>query len=381
MSSGSLTKPVSLEGPHQPHQPQPPLELPHAEVIAVRDAIGGEGPWTVEPVPYSPGSPATGALLRVRGQNWSVFVKQIHAVRHWPRLSMVPEAIRPQFVAEFPWRQELQMWDEPFAGRLPKGLRVPVLHRLTDLGDDRLLIWMEDVDAAPDADWTPETFERAAGILGGLAALRSTAEVLATSTRPPNFGLAEYVHGNVHLRTVPILRNDDVWRHPWLAGAADLRADMLRIADAAPSILDRLGALPMAMPHGDASPQNLLIPRAEPEQFVAIDISFQGPLPIGFDLGQLLIGLAHAGQLGLDWLPQIHALLVPAFIEGMAREGHVADADAVAYAYIGCLVLRAGFTSLPFDLLGDPSAAADGELFRQRLELTRFLVDRGLEII
>jgi hypothetical protein len=369
MSSGSLT---NLAGP----------QLPYEEIVAVRDAIGGEGPWTVEPVPYEPGSPATGALLRLRGRNWSVFVKQIHAVRHWPRLSMVPEPIRAQFVADFPWRQELQMWDEPFAGRLPKGLRVPLLYRLTDLGDDRLLIWMEDVDAASEADWTPDTFTRAAGVLGGLAALRSAPDVLASSTSPPNFGLRQYVEGNVQLRTVPVLQDDAVWRHPWLAGSADLRAGLLRIAASAPSILDRLASLPMAMPHGDASPQNLLVPRAEPEMFVAIDISFQGPLPIGFDLGQLLIGLAHAGHLDLARLPEIHAQLVPAFVEGMAREGYVADADEVAYAYIGCLVLRAGFTSLPFHLLrGDEDAPDRRELFRQRLALTRFLADLGLAII
>ena len=57
--------------------------------------------------------------------------------------------------------------------------------------------------------------------------------------------------------------------------------------------------------HGDASPQNLLVPASEPDTFVVIDWSFHGPLAVGFDLGQLLIGLAHAGRLTADVLPDV----------------------------------------------------------------------------
>ena len=59
-----------------------------------------------------------------------------------------------EFAATFPWRAELAAWEPGFAGRLPAGLRVPVLYRLADLGDDRVAVWMEDVpvDSAP---WEP----------------------------------------------------------------------------------------------------------------------------------------------------------------------------------------------------------------------------------
>jgi hypothetical protein len=109
-----------------------------------------------ERVPYDAGSPATGALVRLRGTltdgtPWSVFIKLLQSARHWPHLNRVPPAAREEFAANFPWRAELAAWEPGFAGRLPAGLRVPVLYRLADLGDDR-------ARASPRcrcATWTP----------------------------------------------------------------------------------------------------------------------------------------------------------------------------------------------------------------------------------
>ena len=88
-----------------------------------------------------------------------------------------------------------------------------------------------------------------------------------------------------------------------------------------------MDALPQALPHGDASPQNLLVPADDPDTFVAIDVSFQNPQAVGFDLGQLLVGLTHAGQLPAAALPEVHAVLVPAFTDGLQAEGGQATAD------------------------------------------------------
>ena len=130
-----------------------------------------------------------------------------------------------------------------------------------------------------------------------------------------------------------------------------------------------LDALPQALPHGDAGPQNLLV---RPDVVVAIDVSFQHPYAFGFDLGHLLVGLAHAGSVPVDGLPEIHEALVPAFVEGVRDGGVEVSPEAVRYGYLGTLVIRSGLSSIPFELLdGDPSA----EVFRQRAALTRFILD------
>lgn len=331
--------------------------------------------WRVVEVGYESGSPATGGLYRVLGEKSSVFVKHLHHVRHWTRLPLIPAEIRDEFAAEFPWRMELDMWEEPFARRLPPGLRVPELYHITDLGDDRLLVWMEDVQA-DEQPWDLARFAQAARLLGGLAALSATPEMLARYDLAPGFGLRKYVQGRVGLASVPVLGDDAAWRHPLLAGIDPaLRLDLLRLAETLPSILDELDAVPQAIPHGDASPQNLLVPRGASEEMVAIDISFQGPLAIGFDLGQLLVGLVHAGQMPAARLPEVHKVLVPSFMEGLKDHGLDLPVEAVTLGYLGCLLARAGFTSIPFELLGAPPTGELAALFQERAALTRFIVD------
>lgn len=366
------------------------MELSATEVAEVAKLVlgtdTGPGAWQVEPIAYQSGSPATGGLARVRGDGdgraWSVFVKLVHHPRHWPLLHLVPEVFREELCQTLPWRQELAAWERPFAGHLPDGLRVPVLYRITELDEDRLLLWMEDVDAIPDADWTLGHYRRAAAALGGLAALRSTPELLADAGEP-GWALRLLVGSRVLRGAVPTLDDDRLWTHPLVASTVDaeLRGDLRRIATALPAIMDRLDALPQALAHGDASPQNLLAPRAEPGAFVAIDIAFQCPLAIGFDLGQLLVGLAHAGHVEAAALPAIHDVLVPAYIEGMRAHGVDPDPDAVTYGYLGGLAARATLTSLPFETLDSPRTEQLATLWRQRAALTRFLADLGLTLI
>jgi hypothetical protein len=48
-------------------------------------------------------------------------------------------------------------------------------------------------------------------------------------------------------------------------------------------------------------------------------------------------------------------VLVPAFVEGQRADGGPATPEEVAFGYVASLVVRAGFTSLPFERLGEPA--------------------------
>jgi hypothetical protein len=113
---------------------------------------------------------------------------------------------------------------------------------------------------------------------------------------------------------------------------------------------------------------------------VAIDVSFQSPQAVGFDLGQLLVGLTHAGELPAAALPAIHRRLVPAFTAGLRAAGGRATAEEVAFGYVASLVVRAGFTSLPFERLGEPVTPALAAVFGERAALTRVIADLGLAL-
>ena len=338
--------------------------------------------WDAEPVPYESGSPATGTLARVRGmtadgQSWSVFLKVLQHPRHWRLLNRIPEQLRADFLGIFPWRAELTAWDPTFSAHLPAGLRVPELYRVVELPEDRVAVWMEDIEVSAQP-WTADRFIRAAGVLGALAANRRDPELLAACPVPAGYGLRRVYDGAVR-PVLPWLQSHDLWRHPLLAtsGGTTLRADLLELAAAAPTILDQLDELPQALPHGDASPQNLLVPLTAPDTLVAIDIALQCPLAVGFDLGQLLVGLVHAGQMPTSDLPVIHRLLAPAYQAGMnqgTRPAALADIEA---GYIGSLVIRAAFTSLPFR---EPIPSLTDTYIDQRMMLTRFITDLGLQM-
>ncbi len=348
----------------------------------VREAFGAEtaAEGVLEPVSYLSGSPATGALYRLRGTTtdgapWSLFCKVLQHIRYWPALAMMPPQMAADMTAWFPWRTELELWDPPIAASLPTGLRAPRLHRLIELPGDRVALWQEDVivSAAP---FGLDHFARAAYLLGRWNARCTTPEILATCPLSSNNALRLYVENAVPLRGLEPLADDDLWSHPWLIDHADLRDNLRDLGRRTPDLLDRLDTLTMCLPHGDASPQNLLVPADAPDTFVVIDISFRSPHALGFDLGQLLVGLVHSGELPAAMMPAIADRIVPSYIAGLRAEGIDNPADEVTWGFVISTMLRSGFDSFLYALIDDPSPASR-EVFDERVALCRYLADRA----
>lgn len=331
-------------------------------------------------VNHSMGSPATGGVYRVRGTSvdgvpWSLFCKLLQHVRHWPDLRLLPPPVAADFAESFPWRSELDLWDPLVQASLPEGLRSPALARVVELADDRVAVWQEDIVQRESA-WTDARFARAAHLLGRWNARSAAPEVLGVSEFPPGYALRMYAERAVVARGLVPLRDEQLWGHPWLAGHHDLAARLTGLGDRIPTMLDRLDTFTQALPHGDASPQNLLVPADDPAELVAIDVSFRSPHALGFDLGQLLVGLVHADVVPASRMPAIRAAIVPAYVEGLAAEGLTTGLDEVPEAFATSVLLRSGFDGFLYDELAhasptDPPTAS----FTQRIEMTRFLVD------
>lgn len=386
-------------GGRTPDQLSPGLTFTVAELLAVpeaavegavrtlvKEALGAEAApgATLVPVGYVSGSPATAALHRLTGATtggrpWSLFCKVLQHVRHWPMLPLLPPEARDHFASTFPWRSELELWDSSVLATLPDGLRAPVLHRLVEMGDDRVAVWMEDVAQSPaayDVAW----FERAAYLIGRWNARSTAADVLAACPLPTGFALRMYAEQAVPDRGLAPLASDDLWSHPWLVEHADLRTTLLTLGARIPVLLDRLDTFVQAMPHGDASPQNLLVPVEDPDGLVAIDISFRAPHALGFDLGQLLVGLVHAGELPAARLPGVAAAIVPAYVRGLEAEGLTGYAADVREAFVTSVLLRSGFDGFLYGLIEDPTPE-NRHTFDERVALCRFLADQYLATV
>jgi hypothetical protein len=116
---------------------------------------------------------------------------------------------------------------------------------------------------------------------------------------------------------------------------------------------------------------------ARQDRFVVIDWSMGGLVAVGCDLGQLLIGLAHAGQLDIQLLPAIHDVILGSYTAGLAEE---VDEELVRYGFDAALVVRSAFTALPLERLAEPPTDELAEQFAYRARLTRYLVDLGLSL-
>ncbi|MFI7131114.1 hypothetical protein ACIBQ1_35885 [Nonomuraea sp. NPDC050153] len=329
-----------------------------------------------------PGALSTTSLHRVRGTTtcgatWSFFVKTIHSIRHMPGYADIPEPLRTAALAHFPWRADADVY---LAGpRLPRGLRLPRLYRLDDLGDDRLVMWLEDVRVAP-ATWDLDRYRAAARRLGDLAAVQPVAGRSSAPREPINRGLRYYCAGPLANLFLPAVRDPATWRHPLVAANADplLQADLLALADRIEPLLEALDRLPHTLVHGDASPANLLIPADGSADFVAIDWSWPYPAAVGFDLGQLLVGRAHTGDLDPADLPAVHEVIEAAYAAAVAG---LADPSEVSFGYAATLVLRSAWTAIPFERLGQEPTAELHDLFRKRAGLARFIVDLGRSLL
>ena len=352
-------------------------DLPATPEELLGDLEHPGGPLRLEAFPYSFGSPATGGLYRLHGPGWTWFGKLLQHVRHWPGLPLLPPEVAADFVTDFPWRSELVLWDQRFSGRMPAGLRPPVLHGLVELPDDRVMLWMEAVTESavpPDLD----RFRRAAYLLGRWNARCVDPDVLAVSEYPPGFALRMYATKAVAQRGLGPLADDELWSHPWLVGHQRLRSDLRHLGPLIPVMLDRLDTHVQALPHGDASPQNLLVPATDPDTFIVIDPSFTSPHALGFDLGQLLVGLVHAGEVPAATMPDIVSAIVPAYQDGLAAEG-ISDQDEAAYdGFVTSLMVRSGFDSFLFDLI-DSDEPAERHAFDERVALSRFVTDLYLD--
>jgi hypothetical protein len=360
-----------------------------------RDAFGFEvdpaAPYpmnaVVETVAYPFSSPATAALLRVRGPTynnqgadgrpWTLFCKVLQHVRHWPLLHLLPPEAQEEFANDLPWRAELELWSEVMAPTFPTGLRPPQLHAIVDLGDDRLAVWMENIEESEDP-WDLARYARAGHLVGRWNARSRDRAVLESSGLPKGYALRMYAEKAVAHRGLEPLASDELWSHPWLAPHADLRRHLLELAPLIPELLDRLDQLEQALPHGDASPQNLLVPAAEPETFVAIDVSFRAPHALGMDLSQMLVGLTHAGIVPAADLPGVADAILPAYVEGLRAEGWTGDPDEIAWAFAATTLLRSGFDGFRYELLSAPvDDAATRAEFDERIAMLLFIADRA----
>ncbi len=336
----------------------------------------------VEPVDYELPAITTAGRWWVSGHAttssgempFRIFVKQVQNWSRSPQFAFVPPEIRDMAAASVPWRTEACIYRSDLADRLPEGLSMARVLAVIDLDELSSAIWLEEV---PKHDWPWDTdrFTRAAYLLGRLAGSSRVAPLAQIDDH--QWTVRDYLHGRFEHQVVPMLHDDELWAHPLLAKAfgTDLRDRMRDALDAVPAWFEELADAPQLVGHGDACPNNLL-GSVRPDTFVLIDFGFWKPLPVGFDLGQLLVGDVQIGRRPADDLAAVDARIVPAYIDGLAAEGYTAESRQVTRLHVLQMVVFTGLSSMPVEHLGAPPSPRLERLAAARAAITTYCLDQ-----
>jgi Phosphotransferase enzyme family len=336
-----------------------------------------------EVAPYDLEALTTGGRYWVRGTartagsetTYAFFVKVVQSWGRSPLFQQVPEEHRESALAMVPWRCEPEIYRSDLATRLPDGLTAPKAHAVIDLDDDSAAVWLEPIDELR-TPWDLDKFERAAYLLGRLAASQQVRPLSTIAGEHARKRLRQYADGRLAVQLLPALRSDELWAHPLIAQTFDtqLRSDLLAAADSLPGLLEELYAMPMGASHGDACTRNLLSTAAD-DQLVVIDFGFWGEAPLGFDLTQLLLAEVQMGERPAAELPALEDACLPAFVRGLRDEGSDAATETVRRAHALLALLFAGFPAIPFEHLGGPPTPEIIRVTHQRAASARFILD------
>lgn len=308
-----------------------------------------------------------------RRQTFAFFVKHVQSWGRSPLFAGVPTEIAAMAEAGVPWRTEPLAYRSDLGDRLPRGLRMPRAVGVFDLDDKSASVWLEEIATVP-TEWDTARYARAAHLLGRLAAsprVRERADVGQFE-----WTVRDYLHGRLTHQVIPLVRDAEVWQHPLTARAFDdtLRSRLQAAADRAGDLAEELADLPLGTIHGDACPNNLLV-TAEHDGFVLIDYGFFGPGPIGFDLGQLLVGDVQIGRRRASTLSTIEDTILPSYVEGLRAEGCEIALDVVRRAHALHLMLFTGLSTLPFEHLDTQPTPALHQVAADRAAIARFSLD------
>jgi len=335
-----------------------------------------------EVAPYDLDALTTAGRFWVRGRAatatddrpFAFFVKIVQSWSRSPVFALVPEDQRAQALAALPWQVEPAVYRSDLAGALPPGLSMPRVFAVVDLDEASAALWLEAVDCDPSS-WDEDRIVRAAHALGRLAGRADVRRVAGTASRVGQHTVRGYAEGRVAHQVLPALRSD-VWAHPLVAASFDavLRERLLAAAGGLSAAVDELEEAPLAAAHGDACSRNLLVAPDGPG-FVLIDFGFFGLAPVGFDLGQLLVGEVQLGDRSADCLPALEARCLPAYADGLRAEGSDVDLEVLRRAHALQLLVFSGLSALPFEHLGAPPTPELHNLARQRAHSAAFILD------
>lgn len=345
-----------------------------ADQVTLLDSVAEEVEYALVAITTAGRYWVTGsALVDGLPQPFRLFVKHVQSWSRSPLFAKVPPEIVEMAEAGVPWRAEPEAYRSDLADRLPDGLTMPRTLGVFDIDDKSASIWMEAFTPVPAA-WDLALYSHAAHLLGRLAASAAVRE--RTIAGESEWAIRAYLDGRIKHEVVPMLMSEKTWQHPLMAASFDkvLHDRLQAAASTAAALVAELTLIPVGTAHGDACPNNLMV-TADHDGFVLIDYGFWREAPLGFDLGQLLVGDIQIGRRAASLLQQTEDVILQPYIDGLRVEGVTATPANVRRAHALQFMLFTGLSSPPFEFLDDELTPALQHVAAERAVIARFALD------
>jgi len=306
-------------------------------------------------------------------RDYAFFVKIVQAWRKSPLSTAVPEPLRSQLAPLMPWRTEPEVYRSDLGRRLPRGLSLARAHHVAELGEESAAIWLDRVPVRR-VRWDVAHHRHAAYLLGRFAASPSVAHLAAEV--PIGRTARRFAEHWLAVNVVPDLTAEDLWRQPHVAATFDahLRDRILRAAAALPMLVDELESLTTTTAHGDACTDNLLRTPHD-DDIVLIDFAFWGTAPVGFDLGQLLLGEIQLGRRPAHTFPELEEACLQAYVRGLRDEGCPTPVREVRRAHAIAMTIFHAIPSMPYEHRTGEVGPELHPLFANRAAMARCVLD------
>jgi hypothetical protein len=165
-------------------------------------------------------------------------------------MAQIPPVFHAEVRRALDWHDEPRFYRGPLGDDLPGDLRLPRLYGL-DETDQRITLWLEDVDDA--TPWDLTRYQRTTRHLGQLAGRWPEERARESLPGIRRRTMAQLFHGKISNADIPALADDELWETPAVRAATaehgDLRGDLQRLAEVAPALVDAYEELPHSLAH------------------------------------------------------------------------------------------------------------------------------------
>jgi hypothetical protein len=106
-----------------------------------------------------------------------------------------------------------------------------------------------------------------------------------------------------------------------------------------------------------------------------IDFAFWGTAPVGFDLGQLLLGEIQLGRRPAQTFPELEEACLQAYVQGLRDEGCPTSVRQVRRAHAIAMTIFHAIPSIPYEHRTGGAGPELRPLFANRAAMARCVLD------